>query len=80
MALQTALVPSETFIPLRVKLGVEHGMLNCLVAEVTLDGTSVFASAGKLKAFGVAQHVRMHRKVDAGHFAGTSDNRMHLTR
>lgn len=49
-------------------------MLNRLVIEVTLDRTRVFASAGKLKGFGVAQNVRMHRKVDAGHFAGTSDD------
>ena len=54
-------------------------MLNRLVTEVTLDGTSVFASAGKLKAFGVAQHVRMHGEIDASHFAGTSDDRMHLS-
>lgn len=71
-----ASILSEALKPSRIKLSIQNGVLDVLVPEIGLDGTGVFALAGKLVALAVAEHVGVDRKGQIGLFARALNNRV----
>ena len=52
--------------PVRGKLGVSHGMLDILVAEILLQRSRIDTLVCQHEAAGMAQHVRMDAKCHLG--------------
>ena len=59
----------EASEPVRGKLGVAHGVLDVLVAEVVLQRSRIDTLVCQLEAASMAQHVRMHAKRHLGGLA-----------
>src|SRR5580704_12504664 len=61
----------EVFEPVRRQLGVAHGMLDILVAEIGLQSPRIVALVGQREAAGVTQHVGMGLEAELGGLAST---------
>jgi hypothetical protein len=57
-------LPPECLELRRRKLGVSDRVLDCLVAEVVLDGTGIVAGIGQCKAAGMSKHVEVDREAE----------------
>jgi hypothetical protein len=67
------LIAPEVAEPVGRKLGVSHGVLDVLVAEIMLQGTGIVPIVGKLIAARMPQHVRMQRERHPGGLAEPLD-------
>src|SRR5215475_8895744 len=63
------LFPPEVLEPRRRQLGVPHRMLDGPMTEPILNGPGVVAGVRQCVAAAVAQHVGVHREIEAGAFA-----------
>ena len=68
------LVSPKIFKPAGRLFGIAAGVLDVLVPKIKLDGTRVVASICQVIAGGMAQHVRMNWKLDAGGFCGLGND------
>ena len=61
----------EVLEPVRRQRGIAHGVLDDLVAQISLHSPRIAAVIGQRKAAGMAQHVRASLKPELGRFACT---------
>src|SRR5271166_367675 len=60
------ILPPEITEPIGCHLGVAHGVLDILVAEIVLQRSRVVSVVGELVSTGVPQHVRVDTKRHLG--------------
>ena len=66
--------------PVGCRVGVPDGVLNALVPEIVLQGTSIMAIVGELEPTGMVQHVRVDREWHLGSLVDALDEAVETDR